>query len=203
MGNITFNPMTASNAGGLFQVSSNGYTQGDAQDDPAVKFQLQTGLVSSNQSTPIVVGMPIQTLVPTVNSVSGTNTGSLVLAATSLATSTGIAVSNKGYAAIAVPGQNTAPNYSSGMSINYYYFGSRARIALPISAAFASALAGGQTNQNATWDYTNNYLTTYDSTNKFPILEFGPVSLTGNKVITLVGGIPTWTNTGPLVMCLI
>ena len=50
-GSIAFNPMLTTNAAGLFNTNSAGYTQGDALDDPAVKFFLSGGIVSSSAST--------------------------------------------------------------------------------------------------------------------------------------------------------
>jgi len=35
---VSISPMLTTNAAGLFNVNSQGYTQGDAQDDPAVNF---------------------------------------------------------------------------------------------------------------------------------------------------------------------
>jgi hypothetical protein len=202
MSQISFNPSTTTTASGLFNTNSTGFTQGDAMDDPAVKFWLCQGIVSADQSTPIWGGIPIQELIPAAAASPGTSQlGSTILSATDLANSTGICVFNQAYAGIITP--QTAPQYTSGGSVNYYRFGSGARIPLPINAGLVS-LDGGLITQPVTWDYTTNEIITYDSTNAFPV-RILQILTTGNKCISYNSGtgVTTWTNTGALALCLI
>ena len=62
---ISLNPMATTNAAGLFSVNSNGFTQGDAQDDPAIKFQLVGGVLSTAATVPLWGGVPIAETIPT------------------------------------------------------------------------------------------------------------------------------------------
>ena len=61
---ISLNPMATTNALGLFSTNSNGFTQGDAQDDPAVKFALAGGVLSTSATTPLWGGVPIAETIP-------------------------------------------------------------------------------------------------------------------------------------------
>ena len=202
-GSIAFNPMLTTNAQGLFNTNSAGFTQGDAQDDPAVKFFLAGGIVTSSASTPLWGGLPISEDIPAAATQPGTNTlGSTIALATNLANTTGISVFNQGYGGVTTP-TSTAPQFAAGSSINYYRFGSGARIPLRINPALVS-LDGGLITQQVSWDYTAQWITTYDGTNAFPVRILN-ISTTGNKTVSYNSGTGAvnWIYTEAVAVCLI
>ena len=150
---ISLNPMATTNAKCLFSTNSNGFTQGDAQDDPAVKFALAGGVLSTEATTPLWGGIPVQEFVPA----SGSVLGSTILQANSEAVPQAICVFNQAFAGITTP-QSTAPLYSPGMTVNYYRLGSGARIPLALDPASVT-LEGELVSTTVYFDYTNNWLT--------------------------------------------
>jgi len=202
-GSIAFNPMLTTNAQGLFNTNSAGFTQGDAQDDPAVKFFLAGGIVTSSASTPLWGGLPISEDIPAAATQPGTNTlGSTIALATNLANTTGISVFNQAYGGVTTP-TSTAPQFAAGSSINYYRFNSGARIPLRINPALVS-LDGGLITQQVSWDYTAQWITTYDGTNAFPVRILN-ISTTGNKTVSYNSGTGAvnWIYTEAVAVCLI
>jgi hypothetical protein len=200
---INMNPMATTNANGLFNVNSAGFTQGDAQDDPAVKFQLASGILSTSATAPLWGGIPISESIPAAVTQPGTNLlGSSIIQATTLANSTGICVFNQAFHGITSP-QSNAPSYLPGMSVNFYRFGSGARIPLQIDPALVS-LDGGLINQLVTWDYTNNKIIAYDSSHAFPV-KILSIATTGNKTVSYdsATGYAIWVTTGAIALCVI
>lgn len=200
---ISINPMVTTNAAGLFSTNSNGLTQGDAFADPAVKFALAGGVVAAGATSPIWGGQPISESIPAASTQPGAGIlGSTINNATALANTTGIAVVNQAFQGITTP-QSNAPTFSAGMSVNYYRFGSGARIPLRINPALVS-LDGGLVTQQVSWDYTNNWITTYDGTNAFPV-KILSISTSGNKSVaySAVANTANWVNTDFLAVALI
>jgi len=206
---ISLNPMATTNGAGLFTTNTAGYTQGDAQDDPAVRFQLAGGVLSAAAPTPIWGGLPIEELVPTAQAGAlgqvqpGTDIlGATILQSVSLATSTGICVFNQAFAGITTP-QSTVPLYSPGMSVNFYRFGSSARVPLRLNPALVT-LEGEIINTPLTWDFTSNWLTTFDGTNAFPVKVLR-VSTSGNKSVSYNSGTgnANWITTETMALCLL
>ena len=215
---ISLNPMATTNAAGLFSVNSNGFTQGDAQDDPAIKFQLVGGVLSTAATVPLWGGVPIAETIPTAqNGVysgdvqPGTDTlGSAIVQASDSVAPTGISVFNQAFQGITTP-QSNAPLYSPGMSVNFYRFGSGARIPLPCDASVV-ALAGSSIVETVYWDVTNNRLTTTASGNFAVPVKILRISTSGNKIVSYssVTGNANWSNTivggtsaAPVAVCLI
>ena len=215
---ISLNPMATTNAAGLFSVNSNGFTQGDAQDDPAIKFQLVGGVLSTAATVPLWGGVPIAETIPTAqNGVysgdvqPGTDTlGSAIVQASDSVAPTGISVFNQAFQGITTP-QSNAPLYSPGMSVNFYRFGSGARIPLPCDASVV-ALAGSSIVETVYWDVANNRLTTTASGNFAVPVKILRISTSGNKIVNYssVTGNANWSNTivggtsaAPVAVCLI
>lgn len=197
---ISLQPMATTNAFGLFNVNSQGYTQGDAQDDPAVKFYLAGGVLASSVTSPVWGGMPIQELIPTSATQPGTNLlGSSIANATDQSghIATGLVVYNQAYNGITTP-QSTAPLFSAGMTVNYYRFGSGARIPLPCDSSVVS-LDGSSVSETVYWDYTNNILTANIPASGQAALpvKILRVSSSGNKVVSYNSGTgnANWTST--------
>ena len=191
MSGISINPILTTNAAALFNVNSNGFVQGDAQDDPAVKFALCQGVYDFNAANPILGGMPILETIPALTGLGPgkANVGAYILNA--IATGTyahqinGFSVFNQAFGGITTP-QSNAPTYQPGQSVNYYRAGSGARIPVRASNALIATITGGQPVNGipCSWDYTGNQLDVYDGTNQFPfrILRVSPAgnNLTAN-----------------------
>ena len=200
---ISLQPMVTTNAAGLFNVNSAGFTQGDAQDDPAVKFALAGGVLSTSASIPLWGGVPIAEIIPVAQQgvysgdyQPGTDTlgGTLTQATASIAP-TGISVFNQAFGGITTP-QSTAPLYSPGMSANFYRFGSGARIPLPCDASVV-ALAGSSIVETVYWDVVNFRLTTTATDNFAVPCKILRISTSGNKIVNYDGmtGNANWSNT--------
>jgi hypothetical protein len=200
---ISIQPMVTTNAAGLFNVNSAGFTQGDAQDDPAVKFALAGGVLSTSATTPLWGGFPIAEIIPTAqqgfyagDTQPGTDTlGGTIIQASVATAPTGISVYNQAFGGITTP-QSTAPLFSPGMSVNFYRFGSGARIPLPCDASVV-ALAGSSIVETVYWDVTNNRLTTTSASNFAVPCKILRISTTGNKIVNYssVTGNANWSNT--------
>ena len=179
---ISLTPMATTNAYGLFNTNSAGFTQGDAVDDPAVKFYLAGGILSTSATTPIWGGVPIIESIPT-----------------------GICVFNQAYQGITTP-QSTAPLYSPGMSIAFYRFGSGARIPMVCDSSII-ALDGSSIVETVYYNYTTNLLTTTQPSGQaalpVKILKVSPAGT--NKSVSYNGttGNANWVNTDIVALCLI
>ncbi len=202
---ISLQPMATTNAAGLFNVNSNGFTQGDALDDPAVKFWLAGGTLSTSASLPLWGGVPIAESIPVSQTGAysgdyqpGTDTlGGGIIQATTAIAPTGISVFNQAFNGITTP-QSTAPLYSPGMTVNFYRFGSGARIPLPCDASIvALATAGDSISETVYWDTTNYRLTTTATSNFAVPVKILRVSTANNKIVNYssVTGNANWSNT--------
>jgi hypothetical protein len=169
---ISINPVITTNAAGTFSISLDGFIQGFAQDDPAVRYQLTGGQLASGETLPMFGGVPIHenfpSLVPTPPLVTTIDPalGLLISRATAGAPAaggpvaagvmTGVSVFNQNHAMINSP-QSPVPQADIGMLVNYYRFGSRARIAFAMDPAFNPATPPASTGPAPalTWDVAN------------------------------------------------
>ena len=195
--------MVTTVAGGLFNTNSNGFTQGDALDDPAVKFFLAGGVLSTSATSPLWGGVPITELIPTLQNgyysqpQPGTDSlGGTIIQATTASAPTGIAVYNQAFGGITTP-QSTAPLFSPGMSVNFYRFGSGARIPLPCDSTIV-ALDGSSITETVYWDTTNFVLTTTATSNFAVPCKILRTSTANNKLVSYssVTGNANWSSTG-------
>lgn len=157
--NISINPMLTSNAAGSFNVESNGYVQGTAMPDPAVRFALAGGVLAAAETFPMWGGTLIFENIPlsTLSSAPGGGIGR----ATSILGATGISVFDQAYGAVNSP-QSPVPLIGSGGQVNFYRFNSGARIAVACDPALAASLGGGLITQQVSWDFTNQQLIQYN-----------------------------------------
>ncbi|ARF49831.1 hypothetical protein [Pantoea stewartii] len=161
MADINFDPFkTQGSFAGSFNVESRGLTQGDAQDDPAIRLQLCSGTLDKNLDAPVWGGIGV---VECVSTVAENVSGSTIKKATA-SVCNAFTVFNQAYHGITTA-SNPVPLYLAGGSVHYYRVGSGARIPLPISAAVA-ALATGDDPVGAdgfVWDMTENCVDVYSS----------------------------------------
>ncbi|WP_336240449.1 hypothetical protein [Citrobacter werkmanii] len=186
MASISLQPFkTMGSLTGLFNTESRGLTQGDAQDDPAVRLQLCSGAIGSAVTTSMWGGLGVLECVPTAESV----TGSIIVAPTATQCNA-FTVFNQAYHGITTP-SSPVPQFLPGGSIHYYRIGSGARIPLPISEDVA-ALAAASTPSPVgavgfVWDLTNNWIDLYDetvTTNPRIAVRLLQVSNGGNQMVS-------------------
>ena len=198
MASINLNPILTTNAKGLFSTNSNGYTQGDAQDDPAVKFALCGGVFDAAATAPVFGGLPVQEFVPTGDTV----LGSTIKLAADDAEPTAFTVFNQAFAGLNTP-QSPVPAYLPGMSVNYYRLGSGARIPVELDPA-SITVEGELVSTVVYWDFTNNWLTTtIPSVGQAALpVKVLRVSAANNKTVSYssVTGYATWATDGVVAL---
>jgi len=197
MASINMNPILTTNAKGLFSTNSNGYTQGDAQDDPAVKFALCGGVVDAAATDPLFGGLPILETIPAGDSV----LGSTISASTDADAPTGFSVFNQAFAGLTTP-QSPCPAFLAGMSVNYYRLGSGARIPVALDPA-SITLEGELVSTTVYWDFTNNVLTTSQPGTQDPLpVKVLRVSTVNNKTVSYdaITGYATWVTDGVVAL---
>ncbi len=150
---IPFNPMVPTNAAGSFSIISDGYTQGDAQDDPSYRHWLDSGVLSDAETLPMIGGALIYSDISGGLQLPGVLGGTIGRAAT-IAAATGFSVLNQAFHGLTSP-QNTAPVFVNKQTIHYYRFGSRARIPLAVDPALVSQLIGQPINTQVSWDFNS------------------------------------------------
>src|SRR5271155_1456839 len=161
---LTYNPAQVTNAPNTFYPTSDGAIQGFYQDDPALRFQLRSGLVAPAQTTPLWGGMGIQVALPAAG-VEAPSFKAMLSLATSQANLIGFTVWNQAHAVILNPSASTpVPQAAAGTgtlpggAINFVLLGSDIQVWVQCSATVAAALKGGSWAQALYWDYTNQVL---------------------------------------------
>ena len=161
---IPFNPAATTNAAGLFVATAHGSYPGVYVEDPATRYSLAGGVLATAETLPMWGGVGISEKIPT----SGySQLGSTISRATAQANLSGFSVFNQEGAWLSSP-QSPVPLGLTGGQVNFFRFGSNARLWLPIDPALVS-LDGGLTNQQVSWDYANQKIVAYDSTAALPI----------------------------------
>lgn len=183
MANISLNPMVTTNALGSFGVQSQGWYQGVALDDPAIRFSMAAGYVSAAETLPMWGGLPITEMVP---GVAARPVGAEVRRATALANLTGFSVFNQANNGLVTP-QSTVPTYSQDMSVSFYRLGSGARVPLPVSAAIIQQQATGlPVNYPVSWNFITGQI------DKFTTIAAD----TATTALTFTNGVATGTTAG-------
>ena len=154
VGQISINPMATTNAAGTFTTTLDGFIQGMAMDDPAMRNQLTGGTLDPTETAPIWGGIPIWEMLsqgepsmrPIVKHADATHL-------------TGISVFNQDHSMISTPSSGV-PVALPGMTVMLYRFGSLARIPMMADPALAAALPGLPIAPSALyWDPTNSWVT--------------------------------------------
>ena len=179
---ITFNPNNTTNISAGFLVDTEGYIQGFAQDDPAMRYQWEGAQVGG--STVLWGGLAIQANIQGVDS---NQQGSLIIPATSLSGINGWTIFNQSMAGIITPSSNV-PQYSAGSSLNIVRPGSLARICVAVeNATILDAIDTAESNVDLYWDPTNLCITTTSSSNYGPLpVQLIAVSAKGRRFTPLV-----------------
>lgn len=175
----TFNPYVITNVQDSFSVQSQGYWQGDLQDDPAARFQLAPGIVAAGQAAPLWGGVAVfeETAPVTPNS---SFLGSSIGRAINATQIAGFSVFNGSYSLPTTP-QSPVPMANAGNSFNYVRLGTNNRVVVAVSSAVL-ALTGAYNPQLLSWDPVNSVVVPYSA------LSGSPVAITS---ITWAGGLAT------------
>jgi hypothetical protein len=162
---ITLNPVITTNAGGTFSTSLDGLMQGMAMDDPSIRFQLTGGQLAVTETLPMFGGIPIAETIPPVTNTRDRSLQNVIARAIAnytpgggVGSMTGISVFNQNYAMVNSP-QSPVPQASGGMLVNFYRFGSRARIAMNMDPAFNPAAGNGLISSELYWNTANQWIT--------------------------------------------
>jgi hypothetical protein len=137
---ITINPVITTNAAGTFSTTLDGMIQGMAMDDPAIRFALTGGQLAPTETLPMFGGIPIAEHLPPTGSLTEQALQNSISRATVAIPPSGISVFNQNHAMINSP-QSPVPQADPGMLVNFYRFGSRARIALAMDPALPLLVA--------------------------------------------------------------
>ena len=156
---IVLTPALTTNATGFFGVKSEGYIQGMALPDPAMRYQLRSGLWTP--TTPFWGGMGITELVPTEpgNVLGGNISLATNVTASTAGQLTGFSVFDQA-SNMVMTTQQPVPLGSASQTINYYRFGSRIRIPLPAVPSLVS-LEGEVITTQVSWDYVGQQVVPY------------------------------------------
>lgn len=186
MPNISFNPQLTTSPANPFLIQTEGYVQGAYFDDPTTRQWLTTGMIASSVTGPVYGGM---TLTENVNAPNTNQGGNSLVLASGYATLTAFSVFNQASNMIIVPG-NSVQQADAGMSISYFRLGSNARIAVQCNATLANSLDTGATNQQVSWDFTNQILIPF-ATTALPVKVLSVN--TNSKIVVNTGGVLTYS----------
>jgi hypothetical protein len=183
---IAFNPVITTNAPGSFNTSSEGYIQGTALNDPAIRNQLAGGYAALTDPEPFWGGVAISENIPTAPSAATPHPslGGALVHATQVAGSTpaagditGFTVFDQDHSMINTP-QSPVPLATSGMGVNFYRLGTGARIAVACDPSLVD-LEGNIITQQVSWDFDIQALVPFEASE-------AQIAITSQ----------TWSNTG-------
>ncbi|WP_320533658.1 hypothetical protein [Robbsia andropogonis] len=160
MATVSFDPMQTSAPQNSFLLSQQGYVAGAFLDDPSSRMWLLSGRIASSVTGAVYGGLPIT---EGINAPGENAFGNTLTLAASNSAITAFTVFNQAHNMMIVPG-NSAQMATAGMTISYFRLGSNARIVVPVDTSLIATLDSGATNQQVSWDFTNNKLIAYSST---------------------------------------
>jgi len=173
MAGITFNPQLTTSPYGTFDVSTQGYYQGDFVDDPSTRMELASGKIGASVAQPIYGGIAITESVATNGEAS---LGTTITIATAVGNLTGWTVFTQSSNAIVTPG-NTVPQLAPTQTTTFFRLGSGARIKVAVLAAEVATIEAGNINQALYWDPALQELTASGTA--------GAITLAGIKVLSV------------------
>jgi hypothetical protein len=195
---LNINPLPTTNAAGTFIISTAGYIQGTALNDPAVRYALAGGILGPNETLPMWGGVGINEVVTPVASTGSfpvPNLGGYITRATTLTVGnsgqlTGFSVFDQDHAMINTP-QSPVPLALNGMMVNFYRLGSGARIAVGIDAGFGAGILGGSITQQCSWDFNDQLLQPYVASGATESVTSMTWSSTNGGQVAVVMAAPT------------
>lgn len=186
---IPFNPAATTNAAGLFVTTAHGSYPGVYVEDPATRYSLAGGVLASTETLPMWGGVGISEAIP----VGGYSPlGSTITRAADFAHLTGFSVFNQWGSALSSP-QSPVPLGLTGGQVNFFRFGSGARLWLPIDPALIT-LDTGLITQQVSWDFTAQRIVAF-ATNALPI-KILSVQTSGAYNVSYTANVgATWNST--------
>lgn len=194
---VTFNPYITTNGAGSFNVTSDGGVQGMFMDDPAIRYQLDGGILATAETLPMWGGVGLKLTVPPATQ--NDALGPVIGRATAYANLLGFSVFNQNGAAV-ISTASDVPLVGSLGQVNFFRLGCGARIWLQADASFAATLQNNLENQQVSWDFTNQKLIAFATTAL--TCEVLKVAI-GNSMIVNYNsgtGVATWTQAGAAVL---
>lgn len=178
---------------GLFNgASSSGLIVGQGEPDPSARYRLRGGILSNNETIPMVGGVGVYALTPPISSTGPvTSLGPSIGRATGLSLTgslplAGFSTFDQAYNMVNDP-QNTVATAGSGQSVNFYPLGSKARIAVACDPALITRRNLPMNAQNAvSWDFIDQQLVPYTP-------AYGAVTITGAVWSNTNGGQVSFT----------
>src|SRR5579864_1211603 len=206
---VTINPLATTNAASTFLTTSSGFIQGTALDSPAVRYELAGGILATSETLPMWGGVGICESVPGLSTNPVANLGGQITRAINVSGGfggaaasptgpgtvgnlTGFSVFDQDYAMINSP-QSPVPLTPSGGPVNFYRFGSNARVVVACDVALAATLIAGGTvpiTTNVSWDFGAQQLAPYNAAWSANVITASSWASTG-------GGQVTFTTTSP------
>jgi hypothetical protein len=196
----------------MFNIESDGFIVGTAMPDPAARFALSGGWLASTETLPMFGGIAISENIPIERSTApatpsrpdislGEIIGRATVMVAGAGTITGFSVFDQNYAAVNTP-TSPVPTVGSGGLVNFYRYGSGARVALAIDPTLVT-LEGGVITQQVSWDFANQKIIAF-ATTALP-LKILSVKSTGCMVPTYNAGtgLTTWNYNGAAALCLL
>lgn len=156
--------LNTGNFPGTFFVDTNGFIQGAMEDDPVARFALRTGVAASSITVPLWGGVAIAETLAGGSSGVVDQADSILLPASSVNGVTGFTVYNQA-SAMVITNASNAPSSMPLMAVNFFRFGSGARVAVQTTSTVAAALAGGTISPTLYWDPVNYQVTTVSASN--------------------------------------
>jgi hypothetical protein len=156
------------NAAGSFNVFSTGFVQGMALDNPSSRQYLRAGVLAPTETLPMWGGVAISAaIIPggkTTPPLPNGQLGAQIIRATTVTTAatgqvTGFSVSDQNYASTNSPASPVPLAYSGGQ-VNYYRFGSGARVPVKLDPNLVD-LEGKVVTTQVSWDFVNQMLVPY------------------------------------------
>jgi hypothetical protein len=196
---ISLAPYVMTNSQESFLLQTDGFVQGVFLDDPALRYQLEGGVVVSTQTIPLWGGLPISLAVvaPGAGGASS-GLGQVIAAATAEGNIDGWCVFNQASAGVITP-SSPVPLFSASTSANFIRAGCGLSLVLPVNPTAVNTIAGGASNQAIYWDYTNNRVDTSGT----GALGLQILALnTNSKTVTYTSGtgFATWNNAGSVIV---
>lgn len=190
---ISFNPQATTSPSNNFLAQTEGYVQGTTFDDYSSRAWLASATIASSVTQPVWGGMVVTEEIATVNN---NQLGNSLVLASAAGNVTGITVFDQSQNMIIVPG-NSVQTALAGMTINYYRFGTNARIAVPVLSSLVASLEGGAINQALYWDPALFQLTASGTSGAFALPSTTKIiSFNSNSKIVSYNsgtGAVTWT----------
>jgi hypothetical protein len=199
---IALNPYVQTTAAGSFYIESDGLIVGTAFPDPAARYALAGGWLATTETLPMWGGIGISENVPQEpHGHPVVALGSICARATAYANLTGFSVYDQNYAAVNTP-QSPVPCTDLGGEVNFYRFGSGARVALEIDPTLVS-LEGGLITAQVSWDFVNQRIIAF-ATTAVPV-KILSIKATGCYTATRNAGtgFVTWNRNAAAAVCLL